>query len=273
MEKEISVNGNPVSYFEEGLPEALPVIFIHGFPFSKSMWMRQLDALKNKYRPIAYDVRGHGKSGAGKTDFSISLFADDLLAFMDVLKIEKAVVCGLSMGGYIALNAIQKQPDRFAGLILADTQCGADTPEGREKRMKTIAFIRKNGLDVYAEESLKNLFAPASFQSRQEEVKFIRKTILGTPDEAICRTLQALADREESCSCLAKIKAPVCVVVGSEDKITPIQAAQKMADAIPGAKLVIIEKAGHLTNLEMPGAFNDQVLKFLDDVRQNQLKK
>lgn len=263
IEKEISVNGIQISYFEEGSAELLPVIFIHGFPFNKAMWVGQLQALKGKYRCIAYDVRGHGQSEVGAADFSMNLFADDLLAFLDALKIDNAVVCGLSMGGYIALHAIQKQPARFAGLILADTQCGADTPEGKDKRMKTIAFIKKNGLKVYAEESLKNLFAPVSFQSRKDVVKFIHQTILDTQAEVIRRTLQALADRTETCSYLPKIKTLVCVLVGKEDKVTPPAVAQKMADAINDSKLVIIDRAGHLTNLEQPEEFNKAVLDFL----------
>lgn len=266
MERKINVNNVYVTYTDEGSADALPVIFIHGFPFNKTMWAGQIDLLKDNYRPIAYDVRGHGNSEAGAADFSIDLFADDLLALMDGLKIQKAVVCGLSMGGYIALNAIQRQPNRFAGLILTDTQCGADTPEGRDKRMKTIAFIQRNGLEVYAEESLKNLVAPASFQSQQGSVKFIRETILSTPAEVVCRTLQALADRRESCSALPMIRIPVSVIVGKEDKLTPPQVAQKMDDAIPDSKLFVIEKAGHLTNLEAPEVFNNHLLKFLERV-------
>jgi len=265
-EKRIPVNGVEISYLETGVADALPVIFIHGFPFNKLMWSSQLNVLGKNYRCIAYDVRGHGQSQAGDTDFSIDLFADDLLAFLDVLKIKKAVVCGLSMGGYIALNAIQKQPEKFAALLLVDTQCGADTPEGKEKRMKTISFIKKNGLEVYAEESLKNLFAPASFQARKQEVTFIHQAILSTPAGVICQTLQALADRKESCDYLPKVKIPVCVIVGSEDKITPPPVAQKIADGIAGSKLRVIENAGHLTNMEAPDEFNKVVLEFLNHI-------
>lgn len=264
IEKKIEVNRIKISYVEEGSPEALPVIFIHGFPFSKAMWSGQLDALKNSYRAIAYDVRGHGNSEAGADDFSIDLFADDLLAFLDGLKVQRAVVCGLSMGGYILLNAIQKQPERFAGLILTDTQCGADTPEGVEKRVKTIAFIQKNGLEIYAEESLKNLFAPASFQSRKEEVRFIHQQILSTPSEVVCRTLKALANRKESCSALPAIKVPVCVMVGREDKITPPQVAQKMSEKILGSWIAVIESAGHLPNLENADEFNKTLSNFVE---------
>ena len=140
---EITVNDLTVSYNDEGENGAPVIIFIHGFPFNKSMWDKQLKALKENYRVIAYDVRGHGNSDAGKGDFSIELFANDLLSFMDALKIDKAMLCGLSMGGYIALNAVEKYPDRFDALILSDTTCVADTPEAKEKRMKAIESIKK----------------------------------------------------------------------------------------------------------------------------------
>jgi len=261
--KNIQVNGINVGYFDEGPANGLAVIFIHGFPFSKEMWKEQVSALSETHRVIAYDVRGHGDSERGAAQFSIAQFADDLFFFMDVLKIEKAILAGLSMGGYIALHAIQNQPQRIAGLILCDTQCGADSDEGREKRKKTIAFIQKNGLSVYAEESLKNLFAPASFIDKKDEVTFIKDTILKTPASTICLTLQALADRKETCSSLAQINIPVSILVGAEDKITSPEIASKMQKLIKGSSLHIIEGAGHLSNLENPIQFNAHLKTFL----------
>ncbi len=126
-----------------------------------------MEVLKENYRVIAYDVRGHGNSDAGTEDFSIDLFATDLLNLMDALKIDKAILCGLSMGGYIALNAVENYPDRFDALILSDTTCTADTPEAKEKRMKTIESIRKNGVEKFADESITNLFAPESFVDKE----------------------------------------------------------------------------------------------------------
>jgi 3-oxoadipate enol-lactonase len=261
--KNIQANGIRVSYLEEGLPQGLPLIFIHGFPFSKAMWKTQLSALKETHRVIAYDVRGHGDTEPGAAQFSLPQFADDLFFFMDALKIERAILIGLSMGGYIALRAIQRQPERIAGLILCDTQCAADSEEGREKRKKTIAFIQKNGLSVYAEESLKNLFAPASFTAKKDQVTFIQDTILKTPASTICLTLQALADRKETCSSLTEIKVPVCILVGKEDKITSPELASKMQVLIKDSTLHIIEGAGHLSNLENPEQFNTHVKNFL----------
>jgi 3-oxoadipate enol-lactonase len=262
-EKKIYVNDLQVSYLEEGSPTGFPLIFIHGFPFNKWMWKKQLLSIKESYRLIAYDVRGHGETEAGSPAFSVSQFGDDLICLMDELHIEKAIVAGLSMGGYIALNAILKNPDRFTGLLLCDTQCGADTAEGKEKRKKTIDFIKRNGLTVYAQESLKNLFAPASLERKMDEVLFIEETILKSKPESICLTLQALADRKETCTSLSKLNVPVAILVGLEDKVTPPEIAEKMHQSITGSTFHIIEEAGHLSNLENPEMFNEQILKFL----------
>ncbi len=263
--KNIQANGIQVSYLDEGPAGGLPVIFIHGFPFSKEMWEKQVSALNETHRVIAYDVRGHGESERGAAQFSIPQFADDLFFFMDALKIDKAILAGLSMGGYIALHAIQQQPQRIAGLILCDTQCAADSDEGRKKRKKAIAFIQKNGLSVYAEESLTNLFATASITHKKEEVAFIKDTILKTPAENICLTLQALADRKETCTSLPQINIPVSILVGNEDKITSPELALKMQTLIKGSSLHIIDGAGHLSNLENPQQFNEYVKTFLTD--------
>lgn len=261
--KNITANGINVSYLDEGTSSGLPLIFIHGFPFNKEMWTSQLTALSDNHRCIAYDVRGHGGSEAGAAQFGIPQFADDLFSIMDTLKIEKAIVVGLSMGGYIALHAVEKNATRLAGLILCDTQCAADTQEGVDKRKKTIAFIQKNGLEVYTEESLKNLFAPASLQSKNEKVSFIKNTILSTKPDNICLTLQALADRKEKCTVLKDINVPVLILVGKEDKITSPEAAEKMHREINGAEIGILDGAGHLSNLENPAGFNERIRSFL----------
>ncbi len=127
-----------VSYYDIGHDVAPVIIFIHGFPFNKSMWDLQLSTLKDKYSIIAYDVRGHGDSDAGDKQFSIDLFANDLIFIMDELKIAKATVCGLSMGGYIAINSAISHPVRFDSLILCDTTCTADSNKILDKRMKSF---------------------------------------------------------------------------------------------------------------------------------------
>lgn len=227
------------------------------------MWDLQLEALKDEYRVIAYDIRGHGNSDAGREDFSIDLFASDLISFMDSLNIRKSVICGLSMGGYIALNAIGNNPDRFDALILCDTQCAADTPEVRDNRLVAIENIRKNGLEDYAHESIKNLFAPVSLLSKDSEIASVREMIVNTSKASIFNSLHALAIRKETSAILTHIKIPVLILVGDEDKITPPEMAESMHKKIAGSQLNIIEHAGHLSNMENPFEFNYQIRKFI----------
>lgn len=253
-----------VSYNDAGSSETSVIVFIHGFPFNKSMWDNQMEALNENYRAIAYDIRGHGNTVTTKqADFSIDLFVEDLVSLLDTLKLNKVILCGLSMGGYIALSAVEKYPERFDGLVLCDTQCIADTPEAKEKRMKTIESIKKNGVENYADESIKNFFAATSFSTKQKEIVAIRKMIVDTTEESLCNTLIALSKRKETCSKLENIKVPVLIMVGKEDKITPPAAALFMHEKIKDSTLSIIENAGHLTNMENPIEFNNKLKKFM----------
>jgi len=262
----VVINDLSVSYNDEGNAGDPVIIFIHGFPFNKSMWNKQEEALKENYRVIAYDVRGHGNSDTGTEDFSIDLFAADLLCLMDKLKIDKAMLCGLSMGGYIALNAVENYPDRFDALILSDTTCLADTPEVKEKRLKTIESIRKDGVEKFADESIKNLFAPGSFSAKEKEIAAVREMIVHTTEESLCKTLRAFYERKETCSKLSDIYVPVLIMVGEEDTIAPLAAAQLMNEKIKESSLSVIEHAGHLSNIENPSKFNNQLEEFVSTI-------
>ena len=260
----ITINNLTVSYSDHGPDDAPVIIFIHGFPLNKSMWDVQVEALKENYRVIAYDIRGHGNSDPGIDEFFIELFVNDLLRLMEKLGIEKSILCGLSLGGYIAINAVLKYPDRFDGLILNDTQCIADTPEIKENRCQAIIRIMKNGVEQYADEIIKNLFAPESFTKMKNVIAGVKEMIISTPKQSLCNTLHALAERKETCTQLQEINIPVLIMVGKEDKITPIAAAQQMHEKILNSKLEIIQQAGHLSNLENPTAFNTHLVKFLE---------
>lgn len=260
----ISINNLTVSYSDHGSDDAPVIIFIHGFPLNKSMWDMQVEALKENYRVIAYDIRGHGNSDPGIDEFFIELFVNDLLRFMEKLGIEKAILCGLSLGGYIALNAVLKYPGRFDGLILNDTQCIADTPKIKENRCMAIIRIMKNGVEQYADEIIENLFARESFTNKKNEIAAVTEMIRSTTKQSLCNTLHALAERKETCDRLPEINIPVLIMVGKEDKITPIAAAQQMHENIRDSTLKIIQHAGHVTNLENPTAFNFQLVKFLE---------
>ena len=260
----ISINNLSVSYNDHGPDDAPAIIFIHGFPLNKSMWDLQVEAVKENYRVIAYDIRGHGNSDPGMDEFFIELFVNDLLRLMEKLGIEKSILCGLSLGGYIALNAVLKYPDRFDGLILNDTQCIADTPEIKENRCIAIIRIKEKGVQQYADESIKKLFSPGSFTKKKNVIAAVKEMIISTPKQSLSNTLHALAERKETCTQLQEINIPVLIMVGTEDKITPIAAAQQMHEKIANSKLEIIQEAGHLSNLENPTAFNTHLVKFLE---------
>lgn len=258
----VSVNDFDLSYDDVG-EGSIPVIFLHGFPFDKTMWEFQLEFLKLTYRLISCDIRGFGKSSDEYSHLSIDLFADDLIRFMDKLKIEKAIVCGLSMGGYIALNALKRFPARFEGLVLCDTQCIADTAEGKEKRYKVIEDIEANGVTKFNEGFIKNVFHIDSPKNKKETVDQLRDVVFANSQYIITRGLTALAERSETCSSLGEISIPTLIICGREDIVTPLAQSEYMNAAIKGSKLQVIEDAGHVSNLEQPHEFAKYLSEFL----------
>lgn len=258
----ISVNDFDLSYDDVG-EGSIPVIFLHGFPFDKTMWELQLEFLKFTYRLISCDIRGFGKSTDEYTPLSIDLFADDLIKFMDKLKIEKAIVCGLSMGGYISLNALKRFPGRFEALVLCDTQCIADTAEGKSKRYKVIEDIKVNGVTKFNEGFIKNVFHPDSPTNKKEIVDQLRNVVYANSQHIIMQGLTALAERSETCSSLGEISIPTLIICGREDAVTPLAQSESMNAAIKGSKLQIIENAGHVSNLEQPHEFAKYLSEFL----------
>jgi 3-oxoadipate enol-lactonase len=261
------VNKHTISYSDEGPENAPVIVFIHGFPFNKSMWRKQAEALKERTRVITYDVRGHGDSDSGTLDFSIELFVQDLILLLDKLKIDKAILCGLSMGGYIALNAIENYPERFSALVVCDSNCIADTPEAKENRLKAIESIRETGVKKYANESIKKLLAAETFTTKPAVVAGIRTMMVNTAWQTLVNTLQALSNRKETCRKLPEIRIPVLIIVGKEDIVTPPEAAQFIHEKIKGSMLSILPHAGHLSNLENPDKFNDVLKKFIASVQ------
>ena len=256
------VNNLVVNYTDQGADDAPVIIFIHGFPLNKTMWDNQVEALKDDYRVISYDIRGHGDSEQGNEDFSIKLFVTDLLHFMDALKIEKASLCGLSMGGYIALNAIENYPERFEALVLSDTNCIADPPEVKHKRLDNIESIKAFGVEKYVNDSIVHLFAPESFTTHKEAIQDVKEMILDTSEASLSKTLLALSLRKSTCNKLPEITIPVLFLVGEEDKITPPEASELMNQKIKKSTMHIISHAGHLSNLENPDEFNEQLKMF-----------
>jgi len=268
----VTVDNFNVSYddFGEG---AIPLIFLHGYPFDKKMWNYQLEFFKSSYRVIAYDIRGFGRSIDEDSTLSIDLFSEDLIKFMDVMRIEKAVICGLSMGGYIALNAHQKFPDRFEALVLCDTQCIADTAESKEKRHKSMKDIATNGVENFNDEFIKHVFHKDSFTNKKEVVEQIKSVVFSNTQHIISHGLEVLAERAESCSTLWKVQIPTLIMCGREDEVTPLAQSEYMHQYIEGSVLQVIENAGHLSNLEQPHEFNKHLGDFLSKLEDLHVKE
>lgn len=258
----VPVNGFHLSYDDVG-QGMIPIIFLHGFPFDKTMWQVQLDFLEPSFRLIACDIRGFGKSKDEESSLSIDLFADDLIQFMDKLGIDKAVVCGLSMGGYIALNAMKRFPDRLEALILCDTQCIADSGEVKEKRLKIIEEIEADGTATFTEGFIKGVFHMDSIANKQDLVEQLRSVVASNSKHAVTRGLAAIAERTETCSTLSEVTIPTLIICGREDKVTPLSQSELMNETIEGSILHVIYDAGHVSNLEQPDEFNRYLLDFL----------
>jgi 3-oxoadipate enol-lactonase len=260
------INSVPFYYIDEGSKAAQPVIFLHGFPFSHEMWKNQIELVRKNFRAIAYDIRGHGKSYVGDAHFTIEHHVDDLIALLDYLKIEKPVIVGLSMGGYITLRALERHPERFRAAVLCDTKSESDTNEGKLKRFENIKAVREHGSEVFAEAFAKIVFAPESFKAKPESVSLIKAIISSTCELSIAGTLLALASRTDTTSSLPTIRIPTLILVGEKDITTPPANSQSMHEKIAGSELHIIPDAAHMSNLENHAEFNRHLLSFLKRV-------
>ncbi len=241
--------------------QGAPLVLMHAFPLNRSMFEDQKKGLADAARMITFDVPGVGESEAGPV--TMESIADLAAALLDAEGIERAVVGGVSMGGYAAFAFARRHPDRLQGLLLANTRAVADTAEGRAARAEMAKVARQQGAAEIATRMLPKLLGETSRRERPEIVERVRALVESTDPEAIAALLQALADRADSHDLLDKIAVPTLVVAGAEDPLAPPEEASEWAKAIPGASFTVIPKAGHLANLEAPEAFNAEVRMFL----------
>src|SRR5690606_5224818 len=215
---------------------------------------------------LAPDLRGFGRSQPGPAEEPLTMerFADDLALWLEHLGIERATLCGLSMGGYVAFAFWRRHRERVAALVLCSTRAGADSPEARQGRHALGERVRKEGAAAVADAMIPRLLAPGAPQTRPGIEERLRRMIEAQPPESIARAAEGMALREDSTALLPTIDVPVLVVAGIEDAVAPLAEAERMRDAIPGARLVEISGAGHLPNLEQPGAFDTALTHFLE---------
>jgi pimeloyl-ACP methyl ester carboxylesterase len=226
------------------------------------MWDAQRAALEGRARFVAFDVRGVGRaSSQGSVGFMLEHVVDDLFEVMDRLSIPAAMLCGLSMGGYVALRAVERAPERVRGLLLCDTQSRADDDAAKLRRADAIRKVLRDGVAAYAEAFLPGALSPHTLAQHRDVVSDVRRMILASSPQAVVASLLALATRTDTTAALARIAVPTCVLVGEHDEVTPPAVALEMAGQIPGARSVVLPNAGHLSNLENPEAFNAQLLE------------
>lgn len=241
-----------------------PLLLIHGFPLNLEMWRPQIEVLSRNNRVITVDLRGHGQSPPTPGPYSMDLLADDCAAVLETLGVQgPAVICGLSMGGYISFAFYRRFPHLVSGLILAATRAGADTDQARAKREKAIAETELRGTQPVLDNMLPILMAPATYQEKPELVQAVNQILSKTSAKGMLFALQGMKARPDSTETLEQITVPTLIIHGLEDQIITMDESRTMHTGIHNSHLEIIPDAGHLPNLEQPKIFNRSVASFL----------
>ena len=253
-------DGAAIGYDDTGQGPA--IVFLHAFPLNRAMWAPQTSALAATWRCVTIDARGFGDStpvGA----FTVDRYADDVVAVLDGLGVERAIVVGLSMGGYVAFALWRRHPRRVRALVLADTRAGADTAETRDRRRELIALARSSGVGAVADRQMAGLLGKST-RGRGPEIETSARSIAANATvDGVVGALEAMMERPDSTLTLATITVPSLILAGAEDVLTPPKEARAMHSVICGSRLEILAHAGHLSSMERPAAFNAVLNEFL----------
>lgn len=255
------VNGINMAYDDCGSGPAL--LLIHGFPLSRRIWAPQLAHLAASFRLIAPDLRGFGASDAPEGPYSMDLFSDDLMALLDHLGIFRAAVCGMSMGGYVLLNLLERYPERVSAACFMVTKGGGDDEAGKERRTLLSREVMAKGAQAVAAPFGQMLFATEAAEDQPELHEEIRQIILETSPAGLAGGLVAMRERRDYSGVLGSIRTPSLVIGAELDRAISAEESRRLAAAIPGAELVIIPAAGHMAGMERPEAVNAALLSFL----------
>jgi 3-oxoadipate enol-lactonase len=268
MRSHFQHDGRLTSYHDvapAGSPPARTLVLLHAFPLAADMWAPQLAAAPPGWRVVAPDFRGFGASSPdpASVDPLIDDYAGDVLALLDHLALDRVVVGGLSMGGYAAFALMRLAPDRVQGIVLADTRAGADGEAARASRGAMLEVLDRGGVAAVFERMQPGLFGRTTMATRPDVVEGIRRLALAQSVAGVGRAIERLRSRPDSTPLLATMSCPTLVVVGEEDQITGLGDAQAMHDRIPMSELIVIGRAGHLSNVEQPREFNAALTRFL----------
>ena len=240
-----------------------PLLLVHGFPFDHTMWKHQLAGL-TRWRRIAPDLRGAGASSAPASGYSMRRYADDLATVLDGVGVEQAVVCGLSLGGYILFELLRRHPDRVRAAIFCDTKAEPDSEEAKRGRDELTAVAQRHGQPAVADRLVPNLLAPQTLENQPDVVRHVREMIQRVSLSGMVGALRALRDRPDSRPTLPTVGVPTLVLGGEDDRISPPSVMEAMAAAIPGARYEGVPAAGHLAPLEQPLAATRILGEFLE---------
>jgi 3-oxoadipate enol-lactonase len=248
-----------------GNAELRTYVLLHAFPIGANLWEPQMRNIPAGWRLITPDLRGFGGSTELDSASAMAMadYADDLVALLDELGVKRVVVGGASMGGYAAMAFLQAAPNRIDGLVFANTRAGADSPEARANRRNMLALVDREGPSGVAREMMPKLLGKTTRETNPEIEAFVRRLIKQQSPGAIRAAIHRMMHRSDSTPLLGQVKVPTLVITGEEDALIPIDESRAIAAAIPGATLVVIPRAGHLSNLEQPNAFNDALNAFL----------
>ncbi len=263
------INDITLAYEDHGSGPA--VLLIHGFPLCRLMWRPQIRALVAAgYRLIIPDLRGFGESDAPAGPYSMEIFADDIIALLDKLKIEQAIIGGMSMGGYVLFNLLERYSHRLAGACFIVTRATADDDDGKARRLQLARDVQKFGPQVVADAFAQILFSEESLLTRPKLLAEVYGWMTANDTAGIAGGLLAMRERKDYTALLARIAVPSLVIGAEGDKVAPPDNGRAIAGAIPGCALEIIRQGGHMVNLEEPGAFNGVLLNFLRHIGHTQ---
>jgi 3-oxoadipate enol-lactonase len=258
-----------IDTFNDAANAGKAIVFLHAFPLSNQMWHGTIATLSKKisvpvFAPNFYGFGEPKHHATGLAHWRMTNVADDLFAFLNSKRITKVTLVGLSMGGYAAFAFYKRYASHVTGLVLCNTRAEADADAARKGRYEFIEAISKNGIEEANRRMLEKFFSPATLLTKPEVVADIRRLISSARESAVQDALEALAEREDSSPLLAQIAVPTLVVCGKDDVLTPPALSESMQRQIKNARLVLLDQAGHLSNIEQPEAFNLALLNFLN---------